>query len=391
MFPPLIASLFFAEVARAQSANATLSECPAIVDDRRSVWSLLANCGLTLLVCVWHAVHPAVPLPHFKWYHVFLYRLALMLSMFVVPELIIEIAFMELYEAKRLTKHIRDSGYEWWTRTHSHFALNGGFALCDNTDAREISFTATSRVNDFLEILHAVEIINPVVMEDDIKDKSSADALGKVILAIQLSWFITQVIVRLSYRLTVTLVELDTVCMAVLTVPLLFCWWNKPHCPGRPYIFYRRNAEPSDVSRMANNSEKLPPKHLEISTQRRKRELFIPVESHSRSQNILPFCFTWATFGTLHALAWNYEFPSGPERTVWRVASLALVIPPFICGIGAVSLPAGSRTLTLWLWIFVVIGGVSRLTLVVLMFMSLRSLPPSSYQVVLWTNYIPHL
>lgn len=106
----LVAHLYLVQLARAISTNATTTGSPSLdatpFSDYRSVWSLLANCGLTLLICVWHAVHPALPLPHFKWNHVILYRLSLMLLALFTPELLITTAFEEWREAKQITQRV---------------------------------------------------------------------------------------------------------------------------------------------------------------------------------------------------------------------------------------------------------------------------------------------
>ena len=119
--------------------------------------------------------------------------------------------------------------------THSHFMLIGGFALRDDTGIKEIN------IDDFLSLVRVGDIVNPAIREEDINDKSTSDGLGKAILIVQLSWFTIQIIVRLVDHLAVTLVELDTVCMALLTLPLIFFWWEKLRCPECPHVFYTRN------------------------------------------------------------------------------------------------------------------------------------------------------
>ena len=120
----------------------------------------------------------------------------------------------------------------------------GGFALRDNTGTREIG------IDEFLLLMDAGDIVNPVIMEHEIKERSTSDALAKAILIVQLSWFMIQVAARFTNRLVVTLVELDTVCMVLLTFPLVFFWWGKPYCPRYPHIFYTRNAK-SDTEEMS--------------------------------------------------------------------------------------------------------------------------------------------
>ena len=115
-----------------------------------------------------------------------------------------------------------EKGYEW-SMTHGHFARMGGFVYCDDEGSLR-----TINSLEFLELCEANKIANPLITVQEINDKSKADAVGKVILAFQLLWFTLQVSVRHFGGLTVTLVELDTVCMAVLCLSLLFFWRHKP-------------------------------------------------------------------------------------------------------------------------------------------------------------------
>ena len=106
------AFLYLIQLARATSTNSTTTgcrSCDATSCNYRSVWSLLASCGLTLLICVWHAIHPAVPLPHYRWIHGILYQLTLMLVAFFTPEIMIATAFAEWHEAKQITKRVHST------------------------------------------------------------------------------------------------------------------------------------------------------------------------------------------------------------------------------------------------------------------------------------------
>ena len=121
--------------------------------------------------------------------------------------------------------------------THSFFAEMGGFVYVNRDDEGTLKSVTIDSVK-FLELCKDNQIANPTITVEDIKDRSKSDALGKAILAVQLLWFTLQVVVRVPQRLMVTLVELDTVCMAVLTLLLLLIWKDKPLRPERPHIFY---------------------------------------------------------------------------------------------------------------------------------------------------------
>ena len=111
---------------------------------------------------------------------------------------------------------------------------------------------------------------------------------------------------------------------------------------------------------------------------------------------------TWLLLGGLHLIAWSFHFPTEAEKILWRVASLVLVAGPpacFILGGLIEGLVSGLRMDSdmsdcagmSMLGIVFALGVVSRTLLVALMLASLRSLPPSAYQTISWTAYIPHL
>ncbi|KAG9316866.1 hypothetical protein JVU11DRAFT_2942 [Chiua virens] len=240
------------------------------------------------------------------------------------------------------------SDHRWWTTTHSHFVLNGGFVLRDSEGLREI------KVEEFLRLLDAKEIVNPMVKEADIKDKSSSDDLAKAILVAQLSWFMIQVIVRLVNHLVVTLIELDTVCMALLTLILIFIGGKNHFALGE----------------------------IPTITTERKSYNFLYSTSESDDDSCDSLCLlliTWVMLGALHLLAWNYGFQTTSEMILWRVASLVLTASPIFL---LVSLSINEKAGKFCGIIVALLGVISRLLLVALMLASLRSLPPSAYQII---------
>ena len=117
---------------------------------------------------------------------------------------------------------------------HSFFAEMGRFVQYHDNQGH----LRTIKSLEFLQLCKANKITNPVITVKDIKDKSKSDNLGKAILAVQLFWFTLQAVVHRSKGLAVTLVELDTASLAVLSLFILFLWWGKPLRPECPHIFY---------------------------------------------------------------------------------------------------------------------------------------------------------
>jgi hypothetical protein len=100
-------------------------------------------------------------------------------------------------------------------------------------------------------------------------------------------------------------------------------------------------------------------------------------------------------FGAIHCLGWNDTFQGRTEQLLWRVASLEIVLTPVAILMLSYFLWAddseGEVVASVGLVVGAVIYMVARVTLIVLLLMSLRSLPPGVYDTVAWTKFIPHL
>ena len=110
--------------------------------------------------------------------------------------------------------------------------------------------------------------------------------------------------------------------------------------------------------------------------------------------------------GGIHCMSWNFLFQG---QIAWRVASLVILCVPFvtfviflirvsygpdpsISGLGQpiILLRQSDNFFLMWGAASITIYIIARIGLIVLMFMSLRSLPPGVYDTVAWTEFIPH-
>ncbi|KAF8838394.1 hypothetical protein BDN67DRAFT_907415 [Paxillus ammoniavirescens] len=227
MIPLLLVSSLLVQLATAAPTNTT-SEVPYsdATSNYRSVWSILGTCAVTLFICIWNAIHPNIIAQGKCPCASALYQGALMLMTLFVPEFTVARACTEWVYARRIE---RDFHEYRWTPTHGFFSLMGGFVLDDGTKR------TTLRPCNHLEHLRDGKLVNQDITAEEIDDKSKSDGLAKVILGLQLSWFVLQVIVRGTNHLAITLVEIDTLAMTAVTFPLFFFWWNKPMAPKRPH------------------------------------------------------------------------------------------------------------------------------------------------------------
>jgi hypothetical protein len=97
-------------------------------------------------------------------------------------------------------------------------------------------------------------------------------------------------------------------------------------------------------------------------------------------------------FGAIHCTGWNNLFQG---HIIWRAASLAILCIPvyFLLVISYCRVFPNiyfeyfiDTTITISVATYI----VARIGLIVLMLLSLRSLPPGAYDTVAWTKFIPH-
>jgi len=128
-------------------------------------------------------------------------------------------------------------------------------------------------------------------------------------------------------------------------------------------------------------------------------------------------------FGGIHCIGWSFTFPSSTERTLWRIASISItsipialtLSPVFFILLGPLGLLRLGRLLGLGrlgkllsrffdnhpgfaliplflgMWLPLLLYILSRLALLILPFLSLRSPPLAAYHTVQWTSFVPHI
>ena len=120
------------------------------------------------------------------------------------------------------------------------------------------------------------------------------------------------------------------------------------------------------------------------------------VQTHDHTTILLIGCFSGVLFTGIHCVGWNFLFTSHAEQILWRTASLATLGALMSISISAgydilrqhwKSLPSINQSLDI---VIIMTYLAARLTLIVLILLSFRSLPPDVYVTVAWTKLIPH-
>ncbi|KAG0695649.1 hypothetical protein DFH29DRAFT_813969 [Suillus ampliporus] len=387
--------------------------------DTRSLLAIIWSCAATLFACTWTAIHPNIPGIKEGKVAITFHRLFIMVIALVAPELMITWAARQFFSAQ-------------WTVAHGYFAWMGGFILYVNDKPR-----GTLTPYELMKFVREGSIDMPIITKAEIEDRSKGDGLSKGIAILQLVWFVIQLVARYVQHLPITLLEIDTLAVAVLTCIAYGLWWKKPKDVGYPCIVHWKatglpsylaydNADISSsdgcCSRYFNHIRyslsSLLGESVFISSHdvhsRRVPSLGGYGEYHGMIVTLIG-CFSGIVFGGIHCLGWNFLFQRHAEQILWRAASLGMALAPlygFLLLVLVVSLEilpsrcqrlfAGIKIPDLLIGIlacfFLGFGCISgliyiyaRITLVVLMILSLRSLPPGVYDIVAWTKFIPHL
>jgi hypothetical protein len=314
----------------------------------------------------------------------------------------------------------------------------GGFQLYVSDDRKRV----TLRPDELQGFVRRELVDVPDVVEADIGDRSKGDILSKGIAILQLAWFVLHLIARAVQNLPVTLLEIDTLAVAALTCIAYSLWWKKPKDVGRPYVVrWKDIASPTRplayeyvtifwseimLNRLhsSNAQAGLVPgagfsyftyfvyPFLSLTTY----EIISARDVHSRRApslggytsthdytTLLLGCLSGMVFGGIHLIGWYFLFQQHTEQILWRAASIAISCAPVF-----VFLFFGYRLSSVAKYLHSIIDDIievflfsamiassflyitARITLIILVLLSLRSLPPGAYCTVAWTQFIPH-
>ncbi|KZP34003.1 hypothetical protein FIBSPDRAFT_943080 [Athelia psychrophila] len=318
-----------------------------------------------------------------------------------------------------------------WTTRHGFLASMGGFHYYRGETPMfplqvERGVGRTDKPNEDHSLLRLVKLgllVPPTSQE--LVDKSKVNPVSKGTALFQTLWFITRCLGRHQEQLAITNLELMTSGYAVITVAMNVLWAEKPlkvHCAIRVQgdEEFVKNTEPfkgSDIiDYVTGNQDRLTPLSGEgrvptFWSGELPRHADSELPHHADSElshhatrftlyaNISGLMAT-VVFGALHCTAWSYNFPSFAERLMWRACALFITAIPVPMGAAFLvfdpsrttarsGLSAYIRQLCMALCVLLYI--LARIFLLVLSFSTLRRLPPSAYQSVQWTKFIPHV
>ena len=269
----LLSWLLLSFVQGASSATSSGEVAWYSAPNYRGTWDLIVSCVLTLIICVWSALHLNVPAKTSKLRERNTRRLRWVMLGIFAPEVVISTAFAQYLTARWLRNEIRaDINYrnkdkvglfpcdsetaapisesfdlyrksltssqpqqvndsisgknsEEWGMSQCYFAVMGGIVVetgdyIENKPLLSISAEGV-RLLSFLDRL-------PHIKDCEVRDKSKADGLAKFLVVLQAGWMIIQCIARVQQDLPITLLEINTIGHVICAFALYLLWWNKP-------------------------------------------------------------------------------------------------------------------------------------------------------------------
>lgn len=366
-------------------------------DNHRGTWAIASSCLSTIFACTWSVQHLNVGAQGDSKRTRWLRSVKWMIITILFPELIVLHAIFEfsmalqalrlMERSEKVEKVVKlpwwlppskqqkgqpsgsDSKDSKWTLTHCFLANMGGLYYCDRGQPQ---FPLTA-----LQLAKVSGFKHPDITEEDIKDKSKQDWFAKGVAALQFLQLALSLLVRTNQGLAFSQLETVTlgfaVCGAVIYLVYLYKPQNvttrtplpprnepvqggttqqemlqtEPTCPLRFEKTYDSfwdvlmNERSSKNKTFAKTDEECPEQSLEQTPERIPNDNIPISENHVAHPGVFFLAFASGLFGAMHAIAWNFEFPSTVERILWQTATVVAAGSPVV---GLIAIPFAQLT-----------------------------------------------
>ncbi|KAF2467907.1 uncharacterized protein BDR25DRAFT_374204 [Lindgomyces ingoldianus] len=376
----------------------------------RGTLDILWSCLFTIFICTWTIQHPMVPGRDEKWQWISIRKVWLMAFTVIAPEMLIGSAIGEYLLANESVDEFKNEISQDWTTTHGFFALMGGFVVKSRNNP-PLVIRVSGR-----GIMNLKDSGSPKpVTKRDIDDRSKADILVKATACFQALWLVIQCCARVQQNLPITPLELATVGFVGCSLVTYVTWFSKPQQVNETITILEAPA--LDFQTLRSQVNKGWKSDIEISDEY-QTSVIKALEEKGRIKTLHYFAghhkhsmrismAAGSLFGAVHIIAWNFAFPTRVETIMWRVAAVAsTVMPTVLLFLLLISLPQGPLSSINDSYVYPLLKrlgrtnrqerennavyGTMRLYLIVALFITFRSQPPSIYTTVDWSKYIPH-
>ena len=374
-------------LATTQTLSSTAKTYAGWVDEApgRGTLGLIISCLFTIFLCTWVVIHPRVcKRPLLRVLHKF----ALFSNAIIAPEFIAVEGLQECAQAQRLVKDCAGLTGGGLKFVHAFYigmlALRyrtprGEKVIWPN----QYTWLLQQGLIDWKD--HEAWSLS----EETIRDKSNADGTAKLLALGQVCWFAAQSIMRRAHTLPLSQLESMTLSYIPLFAITYLFWWVKPKDVLTPsivdlpnmleeqkavfesmavssvfdeeglskqgslwsvwYLTPRVFEKEAEDKALEEAQRRLSPQADHTTARGIERALNLEAKVSSgllaaekpptkdivvanwdpelyRSKILWPItCLFGASFGALHLISWNTEFPTLVEQWLWRAAALASI------------------------------------------------------------------
>lgn len=406
----------------------------------RGTIEIMWTCAVTMFACTWACLHPDVQSSRDDWRKNALRKFKWTVVMILAPEYVTASACVQLRQARafleKVKTHLQKGTEEGgiregdireenirggsvrrgsvkegdverggnapdgdgrggqhgdspiWSMSHAFFVIMGGMTYQVGEEIKTLDATR------LLEILRKQSVKFTKFTHEDIEHRSKAHRVVKALACIQISWFGIQCIGRFITGLPITELELSTCAFVLYALPIYVAWWRKPK---DIYMPIQVDLLPeADVSYLPSRADEPHP-----------ADHWGNDYIMTGLQRVLIASFLGIPFSAIHCAAWNFDFPTAAERSIWRVCSVTATAAPAAIGFVLLlhmftlvvvvdepiqSLVVWASDASRWLSVILVLVYIAvRLVVLVQIFLCFRSMPSGVYQRLRWVDYIFHI
>ncbi|KAL8912807.1 MAG: hypothetical protein Q9171_002265 [Xanthocarpia ochracea] len=343
----------------------------------RGTLGLIVTCLFTIFMCTWMVIHPRVCKGSVlrASHKLFLFGKAL-----IAPEFIAVEGLQEWSQARATVKECRESTDGRLKLVHAFYIGMLGLRYRTPRGNRVIW------PNQYTWLLQEglIEWNDHEewgLSEENIRDKSNADGTAKLLALGQVLWFVAQSIMRTAHHLPLAQLESMTLSYVPLFAITYLFWWIKPKDVLTPSVVelpsmsgeqcatfesmavsnafddegignqasiwsiwsltprvFEKKAEDLALQQAKDTSS---PKSEAVITPRLKRATVLNQETYPNKETVVAHwdpevyhskilwplnCLFGASFGALHLICWDTQFPTYVELWLWRASGIASIV-----------------------------------------------------------------
>ncbi|KAF8663993.1 hypothetical protein AX16_000844 [Volvariella volvacea WC 439] len=182
----------------------------------RTASSIMYSSVVVVLFWTYLSIHHNIPDQKHPWTKAVAIRLGTFMLALLTPEFMVLWAFQQRIMAVKIAER---NSYRGWTKTHGFFVQMGGLMQFRNGESIPCRVVTPDQLED-------TNI--PYIPEKEIKGLGKADTLLRILASLQATWFFTQCVSRYACGLTVTLFEVMALAYLTLNLITYTLWWDKP-------------------------------------------------------------------------------------------------------------------------------------------------------------------